>query len=93
MKYSPRPGIVRTTICDLNVLIPSREASGECHKILQLSFIGAIIWGAIENGLPIEKAVETLRIIYKRKTKEQIEERIENYCQYLYKNGFVILSK
>ena len=69
MEYLPRPGIVRTSLCGMYVLIPSRIASNYCKKILPMTMAETMIWAGIEKGYPIEKTLERLRIFSKKQIR------------------------
>lgn len=89
MHYQPRPGIVKTKICGVWVLIPSREAFDHCRTIQRLPLLWAATWDAICQGTPMEKSVEVHQILTK-KTPEETRARIEAFCQELCKKGFLM---
>lgn len=89
MNYLPRPGIVQASICNMNVLVPSREAADVCHTILPLTLLGTFIWSGIQKDLPIEKVLEVCRI-FSKKSDEELTERIETFCRTLCEKGFAI---
>lgn len=89
MNYIPCQGIVRTTLCGMNVLIPSRVANDHCRSIMPLSLFGMIVWAGIENDYPIDKVLNTCRLLMKR-SDEELTSKIEEYCQGLLKKGFVM---
>lgn len=44
MKYTARPGIVMTKICNQIVLIPTHEAAKICPTVTALSFFHALVY-------------------------------------------------
>ena len=89
MNYIPRPGIVRTEICGVKVLIPSRLAAKECASILPISFFGAVIWAGIETDQPIENVLRICRLLTK-KSDEELIAGIEEYCAKLVEKGYAL---
>lgn len=89
MEYTPRPGIVCLSLCGMKVLTPSRVASRDCKSILPLNFFGAIVWNAIEKDEPVEKVLELSRI-FSKKTDPELLDRIQDYCEMLREQGFVL---
>ncbi len=89
MNYVPAPGIVRTTLCGMNVLIPTRQAFESCHTIFRLTLIGAIIWTGIEKNYPMEKVLEAYRI-FSKKSDEELTAKVEEFCQALCRRGFAL---
>ena len=89
MNYMPRPGIVRASLCGMNVLIPSRIANDACKTIFPLSLTGSIVWAGIENDYPVEKVLEGFRI-FSKKPDEELTEKIEAFCRTFCEKGFAI---
>ena len=78
-----------TSICNMNVLVPSREASDACKTILPLTLLGTFIWSGIQKDLPIEKVLEVCRI-FSKKSDEELTERSETCCRTLCEMGFAM---
>jgi hypothetical protein len=76
----------------MNVLIPSRAASEACHKVLPLTISGTMVWAGIENNYPIEKVLTGLHIFSKKPDQELIE-KIDQFCEKLREQGFVVLRE
>ena len=89
MKYKPRPGIVKTKLCDQYVLIPTRAAFSECNSILPLPKLWAATWDAIATDYPLEKSVK-FHMILTRKPEEEVRKSIDDFCKALCRNGFLI---
>ena len=89
MDYRPRPGIVQTKICDMTVLVPSRAAAKDCKRIMPLTFTGKIVWTGIEKDYPVKKIVEMYRL-FSKKSDEELTASIEEFCQLLFREGFLI---
>ena len=91
-QYSPRPGIVRTKICGVYVLIPSREAFDACSSIQQLPMLWAATWDGLVNGRTLEETVNFHRILTK-KTDEEILRNLETFYDGLAQKGFLIVKE
>lgn len=89
MNYRPRPGIVNTKICGLNVLIPSREAYPECQNIQVLSMLWNATWHAFSRGTTIEKAVP-VHVAFTKKTEAECRASLEQFCRTMVERGFFI---
>ena len=88
-QYIPRPGIVRTKICGVHVLIPSREAFAHCSTIQRLPLLWAATWDGLANGKTLEETVQFHRILTK-KSEEEILQRLETFYAALCEKGFLI---
>ena len=89
MKYKPRPGVVKTKICDENVLIPMREASDVCTRMLPLPKLWAATWDAIATDYPLEKSIK-IHMMLTRRSEQEVKDAIERFCKSLTKQGFLI---
>ncbi len=89
MNYRPRPGIVKTKLCGMNVLIPTREASEYCQSIQVLPMLWAATWEAFDRGSSIEKAIP-VHVIFTKKTPEECRENLQKFCTDMVKKGFFI---
>ncbi len=88
-RYEPRPGIVHTKICGIHVLIPSREAFGQCATIQRLPILWAITWDAICDPSIFDRALQIHRVLTK-KPDEEILRQIDRFCMALCEKGFLI---
>lgn len=91
MKYQPRPGVVLTKLCDMNVLIPSRAAYGACRTIKRLPALWAITWEQLEREDAEERILAIHRILT-RKPDEEIRKTVDEFLQDLADKGFLIES-
>lgn len=89
MKYQPRPGVVLTKICDLNVLIPSRAAYGDCRTIKRLPALWAITWEQLGRE-DAEERIMTVHRILTRKPDEEIRANLDAFLRDLASKGFLI---
>ena len=92
MRYKIRPGIVRTKICDVWLLIPTREASEDCPHIMKLTLLSSIVWETIEKGKPMEDAVRAFRILLK-KPDDMIHVKIQRIIDKFCEDGFLICEE
>ena len=88
-QYKPRPGIVRTTICGVHVLIPTREVYDHCNTIQLLPLLWAYTWDGLVNGKTLEETLQFHRILTKR-SDEEILQRLEKFYSALCEKGFLI---
>lgn len=88
-RYKVRPGIVMLTICRQPVLAPSREASAYCHVLQPLPMLWAVTWEAFEKEKPMEKILRLHEILTK-KSREEAERSVNEFCEELTKKGFMI---
>lgn len=89
MKYRPRPGIVLTKVCGMNVLIPTRMAYGDCHTIRQLPMLWAATWDLISRGTA-EETIIRVHQIFTKNTDMEIRRKVEDFCKKLCEEGFMI---
>ena len=88
MRYIQRPGIVKTEICGVSYLIPTRIASEECPRVLKLSLITAIAWEAV--GKNKEQDIYKVYGILSKKSEEEVQEKVEELLRGLSEKGFLI---
>ena len=89
MNYIPRPGIIRSSLCGMPVLIPSRIASDACKTILPLNFFGVAVWVGIEKDYELEQVLAPLRP-FSRKSDEELAQQVERCCQKFCAAGFAL---
>ena len=89
MEYKPRPGIVKLKICGMNVLAPSREASGVCKTILPLTMRELAVWSGIENDYPYERVYDLCRV-FSKLPDEELKNRIDAICENFIEKGFIV---
>ncbi len=89
MNYQPRPGIVKTTLCGMQVLIPSREASAYCGSIQRLPLIWSVAWEAFSNGMTVENFIPIYAAFTKKGT-EACRENLELFCRTMVERGFML---
>lgn len=88
-KYKIRPGIVHVSICNNEVLIPSRSVFDVCRTIKRLSLFEYAIWDGLEKNKPFSEIVKIFMLITK-KDEDFVTKKIENYLRYFFENGFLI---
>lgn len=89
MKYIPRPGIVFSTICGVHVLIPTRPVYHECKSMIRLPFIWAATFELLDKPDGKNRIFQLHRLISK-KSDEEIVNSVENFCQKLYRDGYLV---
>lgn len=89
MHYVLRPGIVKTQICGVYLLIPNREASISCPNVRRMNLLLAATVEIIEKGEPIEKAYTVYEILAK-KTPEEAKRIVNSNLEQLCESGFLI---
>lgn len=89
MRYKIRPGITRTNICGVQVLVPTRKASEACPSLMRLNLISSIVWETIEKDLPMEKAKQACKILL-RKPDNEVDARVQKILDHFYEKGFLI---
>lgn len=91
MSYKIRPGIVKTKICGVNYLIPTRAASEHCTGAMRLSFFMSAIFDMIAK----EKSEEEIYRMYHRfskKSEAESVQEVDRIIQHFYKHGYLIES-
>lgn len=91
MNYKIRHGIIRTKICGVQMLVPTREASEKCPNVMQLSLISSIVWETIEKNMPMEKAHQACKILL-RKSDEEVDARIKTIIDHFCEKGFLVIE-
>lgn len=89
MKYQKRPGVVHTTICGVHVLIPSREASAYCPRLMKLPVLWAATWDLIGVEDEDEKILYVQRA-FTRAPDEKIRTSVEQFCSAMAERGYLI---
>ena len=89
MNYRPRPGIVKTKLCGMQVLIPQREASAFCDSIKRLPLIWSVAWEAFSNGVSVENFLPIYQAFMK-KSPEESRQNVELFCKSMVEHGFLI---
>ena len=89
MRYRPRPGIVKTRICDMEVLIPSRLAFDHCKKIIYLPFLLAATWEAIVSDFPIDRLIQA-QMKATRLPEEIVRSNYQKFLQSMLEQGYLI---
>ena len=89
MKFKPRPGIVRTKICGQYILIPAREASDYCDRIIKLSLMGVALLEELEKG----KGTDNICVFFQKlskKSEKEVQSKIDRILSELYEKGYLI---
>lgn len=89
MEYKPREGIVKVSVCGVNLLVPTRRASEDCPNIATLSLLESIFWSQLCRG----KTVEDSCAFYAGLTFKPVEEArpvVESFFERLAEKGFVV---
>ena len=89
MKYKPRPGIVYTTICGVNLLIPTRRVFDVCDKIEILTGLRDAAWRSLCNGNTVENLMKGYQILTKCSDAEA-EAYFKEYCDDLCQRGYLL---
>ena len=89
MKYKCRPGIVLSHICGVRLLIPTRAASAFCPYPVQVSFIGAVCWEAIQRGNDPNTMYKAYQILSK-KSDAEVHKKIDSLLAQLCEKGFLM---
>ena len=89
MKYLPRPGVTKVSLCGMFVLVPSRLAFAHCKSFLPLSLTDCIIWDGIEKDYPLEKVLDFFHV-FSKSSDEELIKQIGGFCQTLLEKGFII---
>lgn len=89
VNYRPRPGIVKTKLCGMQVLIPCREASSWCTSIQRLPLIWSVAWESFSQGVTVEKFIP-IYAAFTKKPPEECRENVELFCRTMVERGFMI---
>lgn len=92
MYYVLRPGVVKTKICGVFLLIPDRKASEICPRIQRLNLITALTLEVLEKREPIENAYRNYTYL-SRKTMDEAKEKIDGILDDLCKKGYLICEE
>ena len=92
MKYKLRPGILKTSICSVTVLIANREAQDYCPTIMKLPLLWSAAWECIEKQKSIDSLVQVFRILT-QKNEDEIRKSIDHIFNQLYENGYLIAAE
>ena len=89
MKYKPRPGIVYTKICGVNMLIPTRSVYDVCDRIEILPWLKDAAWRSLCSGNTVENLIKGHRILTKC-SEEEATAYYMDFCDDLCKKGFLL---
>ena len=88
MRYRQRPGIVKTNICGVSYLIPTRKASEACPNVLKLSLISTVAWEAVAKQR--EADIYHIYGLLTKKPITEVHEIIDKLLHDLCDQGFLI---
>ena len=89
MHYIVRPGVVRTQICGVYLLIPDRKASEACPGVQRINFLLSAAVEELEKGHPVDNIYSFYRILSK-KPEEEVRSKIDGILADLCDKGFLI---
>jgi hypothetical protein len=92
-QYKVRPGIVKTEICGVRLLVPTRQASEACPGVLRLSMMTDFAWTLLCNTEDPGEAVEKIRKVVALLSKapdDVVIERVDRLLSGLCEKGFLI---
>lgn len=92
MKYQTNPAVVKTTVCGMDLLIPTRAAFPECRAIHYLPWFWSQAWDAIEKGRPIENLIKGYQLIT-RKPEELARSEFQTFLDTLCAEGHLIIEE
>lgn len=90
--YKIRPGIVKTEICGVRLLVPTRAASEECPHILRLNMIYDFTWSILTKA-DGDEGVENVRkmiALLSKAPDDVVEEKVNQLLSGLCEKGFLI---
>lgn len=93
MTYRPRPGIVMIDVCGEKILAAERRLWAECPQIRVLKGPGVMLWDALDKGEEKLKAVVTLISMFSHSSSEEVWQRVDDFLQTLYNDGYLIRAK
>lgn len=88
MKYSVRPGIVMTTVCDENLLVSTGEARGKTPYVKSLNSTGAWFWRQFEKIGESEQIISTAMAEYDI-PEETARSAFNSFAATLLKEGYI----
>ena len=89
MIYHVRPGVVRTTICEVNMLLATRQAENVGGSVRFLNLLEAVAVEILEKQEPISQMQEVLMILTKC-TQEEAKDRSNAIYSTLAKEGWIL---
>lgn len=89
MHYVTRPGVARVEICGRFLLIPDRKASEYCEEVVPVKFLGAVVWGMLCSGKPLEE-ISNFYSTMSRKPEEKARAELDAYLSGLCEKGYLI---
>ena len=92
-QYEVRPGIVKTEICGVRLLVPTRQASEACPGVLRLNMIADFAWTILCKTDDPGEAVEKIRKVVALLSKapdDVVIKRVERLLSELCERGFLI---
>lgn len=90
MKYKTNPAVVKTKICGMDLLIPTRAAFPGCRAVHYLPWFWSQAWDALEKGLPVENLIKGYQLI-SRKPEELARSEFRDFLETLCAEGHLIV--
>lgn len=90
MKYSLRPGVVLTQICDEYLIVSAKEARQYCPSVIQINETGAYIWKMLEEGMDTNEMVMSILSEFELEEDADIYGMLNDYINTLKENGYII---
>lgn len=80
---------MKTKLCGMNVLIPSRSVCQVCSSVQRLPMLWAATWDAMCRDVPLEDTIN-FHMMLTHKSREEVLANYERFCEELYRKGFMI---
>ena len=89
MPYQLRPGVIKTSICGVWLLLATRSAAAACKQSRQLTLPEALCVDTVIKGLPEEHLKTALRIVTKLPDGEP-EQELRRIFDVLVQEGWLL---
>ena len=91
--YKIRPGIVKTEICGVRLLVPTREASKECPHVLRLNMVHDFAWSILSRAEDPAEGLANVRkmvALLSKAPDDVVVEKVGQLLSGLCEAGFLI---
>ena len=89
MRYTIRPGVILTNICDEYFLISGKEARDRCPYVTHLNETAGFIWKKIVSGMSEEQIVDSVLNEYEMEDINETADIINSFISQLKNAGFM----
>lgn len=89
MRYKVNPGVVKTRVCGVFLLIPLRSCGKSCRCVKQLTPLWAMTWDSLTAGHSLEDQIQAHKILT-RLPEETVRPRIKRFIDDLVSKGFLL---